>query len=479
MKLPDFNKKKKGIGMIKTKVLFLFPNILGTRRIPLGISILSACLKKAGHITDIFDTTFYTRKDIDSEYRMKVGISKKIDFSSIYTCLNSDVKKDFIKKIKTFNPDIIAISFLQDEYYYTRGLLRDIKKETNAFIVAGGAMPTLSPKLILKNLELDAVIIGEGEHAIVELANNMNNPLKTANLAYISNDKLIQNPIAPLVPLADLPHHDYTIFNEEHLYKPFKGKIMKTGYLELTRGCLFNCTFCSNRQINALYGKGGRLRSRDLDSFILEAKNLKEKYGLQLFAFSDENFLIFHNIKEFAKKWKSSVNLPFLIQSRIEMINLEKLKAIKKAGCLSLSIGIECGNEEFRHKVLNRMYSNEDAKRAFKLCRKVGIYTTANNMIGFPNETEEHIKQTIILNRECFPNNVNITIFAPYLGCSLNKTCVKMNLIGKEEIPNLKVLTRKSGLRFSGKHKKMIKYYFNNFHRLVYQKKGVLKDDGF
>jgi anaerobic magnesium-protoporphyrin IX monomethyl ester cyclase len=457
-------------------ILFIYPNINGIRRIPLGISILSACVKKAGHKVALFDATFYKKTDYENERREDLGIVKKVDMSNKYSYISSShIKKDIKKRIQDFKPDIIAISFLQDEYYHAKKILAGIRKYSKAFIIAGGVMPTLAPYEVLRELELDAVIIGEGEGAFVKLTDNIadnKDPFDTPNLAYLKNAKLVRNSLTSLVDLNELPLYDYSIFSEEHLWKPFIGRSWRTGYVELTRGCPFNCSFCANPTLNSMYHHQIRIRSKKIDRFIAEAKMLRDTYKLELFAFNDENFLFVKDLKEFALKWKKTINLPFMIQTRVETISLEKLKLLKEAGCITISIGIESGDEQFRRSVLNRKYSNDQVKQAFEQCRKAGIRSTANNMIGFPDEAEEQIIKTIELNRECSPDSVTNAIFAPYLGCALQHKCVQKGLISdgvlKADIP-----TYKTSLKYSLAHKKMISYYFQKFNALVYSNKKV------
>ncbi|MDD2654589.1 MAG: radical SAM protein [Candidatus Omnitrophica bacterium] len=458
------------------KILFVYPNINGIRRIPLGISILSACAKKAGHIVELFDGTFYKKTDFENERRENLGIVKKVDLSRKYSYIPSArLKSDFKKRVQDFKPDLIAISLLQDEYYLAQKILAGVKKDTKAFIVAGGVMPTLAPVAVLKGLEVDAVMIGEGEDALVKLADNIandRNPFATPNLAYLVNSELRRNELAPMVDLNDLPFYDYSIFSTEHLWKPFIGRSWRTGYIELTRGCPFSCSFCANPTLNNMYQQQIRIRSKRIDRFMAEAQTLKDKYKLELFAFNDENFLFVKDLKEFTVKWNQMIKLPFIIQTRVETISLEKLELLKKAGCITISIGIESGDEQFRHEVLNRRYSNKQLKQAFLDCHTVGIRSTANNMIGFPDETEEQIKQTIKLNRECSPDSLTTAIFAPYLGCTLQQKCVQKGLIA-EGVLKADIPTYKSSLNFSPAHKEMISYYFRNFQKLVFSKKEI------
>jgi anaerobic magnesium-protoporphyrin IX monomethyl ester cyclase len=461
---------------MKSKVLFIYPNVSGIRRIPLGISILSACLKKAGHLVELFDATFYKKTDAENEKREELGFVLKVDMSPFHTRFDKgDVREDLKQKIELYNPDIIALSLLEDNYHFARRILDGIKEYSSAFVVAGGTMPTLVPNIVLKGMNVDAVMVGEGEKAIVELANcisRKDDPFKVLNIAHITNERLSQNQLMTPVSLSELPYNDYSIFDEEHLWRPFIGQTRKTGFVELTRGCPYNCTFCANRQLNEIYKDERVIRTRDIDQFIEEVNYLKEKYTLEQFFFCDENFLSNKHLDEFTNKWESQIGTPFMVQTRIESIKPDKLEKLKRAGCNTIAIGIESGSEEFRRNMLNRQYSNDKVMYAFQCCREAGIRSTANNIIGFPRESEEQIIETIALNRVCTPDSVSIAIFGPYRGSELYKVCVEDGLVD-DDIPELGGIMYESSLKFPKEYLEMVNYYFNNFQDLVFSNKEI------
>lgn len=452
------------------RILFIYPNASGIRRIPLGISILSACLKRAGHVVELFDTTFYTKSDTDNDRRESLGIVLKVDMSSVHSMRHEgDPVQDLHEQISAFRPDIIAVSLLQDNYHFAHHLISGIKSVTNAYVVIGGVMPTLVPGFILRSMSADAVIVGEGETAMVQLADMVamkGDVESTPNLAFLRDGEIIRNHLSSVVDLSSLPDHDYDLFHPEHLWRPFIGKRWKCGYIELTRGCPYSCSFCANSAFNSLYGTHGRMRSRDVARLIEEARRARDRFDLSLFAFSDENFLSMPQMNGFLECWKRDVGIGFMVQTRVETISREKVEALKNAGCLTISIGIESGDLEFRRSVLKRNYSNERAIEAFRICREIGVRTTANNIIGFPGETEVQIRKTIDLNRACEPDSVSVAIFAPYLGSELHEIARKDGLID-DEVPELDALMYASCLKFEREHHEMLRHYFDKFQTLV------------
>jgi len=104
------------------------------------------------------------------------------------------------------------------------------------------------------------------------------------------------------------------------------------------------------------------------------------------------------------------------------------LKLLKEAGCVSMVIAIEAGNFEIRKQLLNRNMSNEVIINAFELCKKYGINTYSNNMIGLPNTTIAHEIETLDLNLKAKVMFGEFFTFHPYPGTELGDYCKKNNL---------------------------------------------------
>ena len=196
---------------------------------------------------------------------------------------------------------------------------------------------------------------------------------------------------------------------------------------------------------NKLYkGEKCHIRSKRPERLVDEVHTLANTHNLEFILFGDENFLITPKVilRQLADFWIKGVGLPFFCSARAEFVNEEKIRILKDMGCHTLAIGIECGNEEYRKKFLKRHMSNKKIKDAFDLCKKYGIRTTANNMIGLPYETEEIVKKTIDLNIEIQPDSCSNSIFAPYIGTELHRICVKEKFI-EDGIPE-EISMRKS-----------------------------------
>lgn len=427
--------KKGGI-----RVILVLANSFMDNLIPLGVSLLSACLKEAGHEVKLFDTTFYkTRERTGDEARietLQVKHTNLADFGILPK--DSDVISDFKKLVKEFKPDLIGVSVVEPTYLIGLKLLNTIK-DSGIPTIMGGIHVTFSPEDVINEPAINMICVGEGEKAIVELANRLRDEINYKDIPNIwvkEDGRIYQNAIRSLTNLDELPEQDWDIYEKQRFYKPMGGKISITGAIELNRGCPYNCAFCCNKRLQDIYNSHGRYyRQRNIDNFINEVKAKKAKYGLQYLYIVAENFLLMEEkrFNEFIDRFKE-IKLPFWVQARPDVIIEERLLKLRDIGCEGLSIGVEHGNEEFRKNILERNLSDETIKKAFNIAKKVKIRTSANNIIGFPTETRELIFDTIELNRLINANDIIINIFAPYRGTKLRQLCVEKGYLDSSAI---------------------------------------------
>ena len=458
-----------------SRVLFVYPNKEGYPIIPLGISVLSGILKHYRHKVGLFDITFMIPERSDHDAREKTGVVKKVNVQEYWGSEGkADIEGELKKKIKSFNPDLIAFSIVENNYACSKRLFRLIKKITKAPIIAGGLFPTIKPELFIEDKNVDIVCVGEGEHAIVELAKKLDRSQDISNISNLivkNKKKVIRNKFARYYDWEPLIFQDWSIFDKRHLLKPFMGKMQRTGFFELSRGCPYNCSYCINHLSQEIFkGLGRYNREKPLEYAIKEISHMKDAYGLELVFFNDENFLTMKNerLLEFCDKYQSRINLPFFIMTRADtLLDEQKIAKLKKAGCITIGIGVESGNEEMRKKLLNKNIPNSVYERAFELCHKYGIRTTANIMMGLPFETEENILESAQFCRKLQARSLSLSIFAPYQGTRLRDICVDNGFVKDRLYRNIATINH-SILNMPQLSSKKIEELYYKFNSLVY-----------
>ena len=437
------------------KILFLYPNLNMSTLVPNAISILAAYLKRAGFKNiDLFDTTFYespgvTRAQADgkSKYdvRVKYGNVQPFNFEERDVKLKTtDMFQDFVNKVNEFNPDIIFASLVEDTYPIFIKFMELIKNKKIP-CVAGGVFPSSAPERVLKLDFVDYVCRGEGEDALVELCNALENRKDTTNIKNLwvkKNGKIVtKNPIRPALDVNTLPVQDLSIFEDITLHRPMMGKIYRMAPVETQRGCPYACKFCNSPEKNEFYTaqKAGRFfRKRTMKHIHTEIKEIIDKFGIEYIFFITDTFLAMSE-KEFDEfcEMYSEFKLPFFMNTRPETVTERRAKKLKEVNCHRVNIGVEHGNYKFRSEVVGRKYNNELAIKAFQKIYDSGISTVQNNIIGYPDETRELVFDSIELARKLKCDAMSVFTFIPYHGTSLRGLCENKNYLNKETLANI------------------------------------------
>ncbi|MCP3891326.1 MAG: B12-binding domain-containing radical SAM protein [Desulfobulbaceae bacterium] len=322
-----------------------------------GVRILSSCLKREGWDVNIF---FFPRK-IGTMYEEQ-AVSELVHLAS--------------------DSDLIGISVMTDDYNAAVQLSKGFKARLNVPLIWGGIHPTIKPKQCLEHA--DIVCIGEGEEALPELVRrikNDNDIRDIRGLWFNDNDRIIKNPLRPLIQdLDSIPFQDYGL--EDH-YMLIDGHIQKIDeeillrtigqyYLTMTtRGCPSKCTYCWNHTFNRMYPGENVLRKRSIDNVIRELVSVKDRFPfIKLFCIDDDAFFMrsLNEIKEFSEKYiEAGINCSLWVTGASPTsISREKVVALVNAGMNSIRVGIEAGSERIK-KMYKRPYSNQQVEKAVQI----------------------------------------------------------------------------------------------------------------
>ena len=428
-----------------TRILFLYPNERGMSTVPPSIATLSQILKDEGHITGLFDTTFYKFDDeltiedsdeITAKALANRPILERDDDDLHFKKTTRSAVIDFRKAIEDFKPSLIAVSCTETTFLRAMKLI-DETRDLGIKNLFGGVFPTFAPDLVMNYKNVDMLCVGEGENAIIDLANSISNNEDYNNVTNLwirkEDGTIIKNSVSRPVDINKLPPlTDVGLFGEKRFYRPMGGKIRRLLPVETHRGCPYTCAFCNSPGQNRLYGDGNFLqgmsffRKKKMDLVRTELEHHVKEHNVEYIYFWADTFLAWSE-KEFDEfiEMYSKIKLPFWCQTRIETIDEEKFRKMKDVGLDRVTFGMEHGNEDFRRDVVKRDYSNEDAIRKIKVVEKLGITFSVNNIIGFPDETRELAFDTIELNRQFNSDNTSCSIFVPFHGTELHEYCVK------------------------------------------------------
>ena len=425
------------------RILFVFPNISDGGYKLVGVSTLSALAKRAGHETALFDTSYMDTSKLSKvkHFNTNNSIGEKIlNFKTIadqsnYGKKQVDLKEEFLSKLKSFKPDVVGFSCLSTEWHLAQ-LMLNYTKQHNAdiFTIVGGRHCIADPEGTIEHPSVDAICVGEGEVAFMRLLEALEKGTPDYSIPGLRikgpDGKINQTPPKGyLLELDDLPYLDNEIYDDKQFYRPFYGKLWRSLDYNLMRGCNEYCNYCQMPKMYSFYDGDTTIRRYSLDRAIEEFSWQKEKWELEFLRFHDESFLIVSSeyLKELSKKYAKTVGLPFVVDVSPLTVTDEKARMLKEMGCLSVSMGFETGNEEFR-KGQNKSVSSSRALKSFHALANTNMRTVSFNMIGFPGETRDLIFDTVEFMRAARVHSPSIGFVYPFKGTALREQVIREKL---------------------------------------------------
>ena len=361
-----------------------------------GLASISAVLKQGGHSVELLHLMHLHTEEDFKEKLKAMGAFDVIGFSIRTTAFPDS--QIYIKWAKEVQPD--------------------------AFIICGGYHCTLVPEEVIAVDGVDSVCIGDGEYAELELLDHM-----TAGTDYTHVESLwfknpdgsvIKNPVRELFSDLDrLPIPDFDLFD----YKNLESMKVDTAIVLLSRGCFYNCTYCGNANFRRVYpNRKIYARFRSPENAMLYLKTLLSKYpNIKFINFRDAIFNMFPQwFDEFIEMYTKEIHLPFTCNVRFDILTEETVRKMKEAGCYTLDIGVESGDEEIRFKYLHRYMTNQMMIDCSTWFHKYGIAQLTYNIIGLPHEDIHRALKTVKLNARMKSDRVIPNIFYPYPGTKLH-----------------------------------------------------------
>lgn len=370
----------------------LFVNLGDTMQEILGFLYVSAMLKKHGHSVEL----------------SLVSQSRPLDIA------------------KSFQPDIIAYSTTTGLHNQYLTINQALKKEIPFFSVFGGPHPTFFPEMIEEE-GVDALCIGEGENAFVELVDSIENQQEyrfVRNFWIKEKGTIYKNEVRPLIDnLDEFPFPDRELlYNKDAFLRnsPVKSLITR-------RGCPYSCSYCFNHHYHRMYkNKGKVVRYRSVDNVIAELQEIRDNYPVEMFGFVDDNFILSKKwLQEFSEKYAVRFDVPFYCGVHVDQIDEERCALLKKAGCQAVYMGIESGDETLRKQLLRRNISEEQIRRSASTIKMFGMKLFAQNMLGFPGGSFKTAMRTVFLNMDCQPDFSWVSLYAPFPRTDLGDYAVR------------------------------------------------------
>ncbi|MBC7962578.1 MAG: radical SAM protein [Steroidobacteraceae bacterium] len=329
---------------------------------PLSLLLVAAILEKEGVVVDLID--------MEAE-------------NLSYT--------ETLKRIKSFAPDLLGFTVTTWSFHSVLSWINKFKADTAIPVLVGGEHIRLYPNETMSHESIDFCLVGEAELPLPEFIKAFREDRSFEGIKSIGYKKdgkaVIDRTLQFVEDINSVPFPARHLIKNE-LYENILSRKKNFTALLTSRGCPFNCAFCSHNQL--------KYRARSPKNVVDEIELNLNQHNIRDFDIYDSTFTANEqrviDICEEIRRRKLKVE--FTVRSRVDVVSREMVGSLKSAGCHTILYGIESSNPDIL-KMMNKRISLELVTEAINYTKQSGIKTLGFFLFGFPGETRQTIEDTI------------------------------------------------------------------------------------
>ncbi|MBF0293697.1 MAG: radical SAM protein [Magnetococcales bacterium] len=400
-------------------------------RFPLGLAYLAgAVLRDTTWNVRILNADFNIRgsRAFDDAFLLHEGFA---NYRRLLQEEDAPIWREVADNVRTVRPTVVGISAKTQNYASALRVARIVKQCDPAIrVILGGPHPTMAGEVALDTPDIDLGVVGEGEATLVELLRcfERDAPVdEVPGLLLRREGRVIRTPSRPfLTDLDALPFPadvaEQCLLHYEHFPQ------MAFRYVFATRGCPYGCTFCGSA---SMWSR--KVRFRSVENVLAELRKLQAR-GIRNIHFDDDTFGVkkSHLLALCRAMERELPGLRFGCETSVHLIDPENVTAMQRAGCVTLLLGIESGDDAML-KIIRKNITMQQVKAAIATLRRHGgpyLRIHAFFMVGFPDETEASMEATMRAISATDADRVILSIFTPYPGSRLFVRCQELGIIG-------------------------------------------------
>lgn len=333
--------------------------------------------------------------------------------------------------LAAFTPDLLVLSITTPSLAEDMTAATLAKQRVPGILVAakGAHFEYGDIETLTRFPDLDLVFRGEYELAAADIAERGGID-EVAGITFRRGSELRRNPDRPLIgDLDSLPYPARHLIDNTLYRRPDLG-VPQTNIVT-SRGCPFECIFCLAGHVS-----GRQVRRRSPENTLGEVRECVERFAIRDFLFRSDLFTA-------DRKWctalcdallASGLEIRWSCNSRVDTVDPEILRLMKRAGCWLIAFGVESGSEMMLER-MKKKATRDDSIRAVRLCREAGIKSSVYFLIGLPWETMETYRESVDLAKELSPDFLEIFYTYPFRGTEYYDVAVKEGLLREGEYP--------------------------------------------
>lgn len=377
-------------------VFFIKPGGEAQTNFPHQYAVLSAYVKNLGHHVDFYDAA-----------------------------LKHETPEDVLNKFDYHEVDVIAMSVLTGWHMWARDFTTLIKeKYPHIRLIVGGHHISGLKELAMEHIRADYGVVGEGEIPLGKILSSLDDLSAIKNLPgviYKENNvyKKTPFPLERVGNLDDLPMPNYELIRPEDYFHTYLGASVSRKYFKnvqtvTSRGCPYHCTFCAT---NSTWQ--AKIKFYSPERVIDEIKHLVNNFGIRELWLGDDGFTS-HKRRAMeiceriiSEKIKIAWRVPNGV--RLDTLDEKLVSLMRRAGCYMTGIGVETGSPEMMIKIKKKLDLGLVEEKV-RLLKKYNILPSGFFMLGFPEETEKTIRETVDFILKSSLPRMQICVYVPLPG---------------------------------------------------------------
>ncbi len=379
--------------------------VLGTTKPPYSLALLGALLRDRG-----------------IEFRLVDQTAERLSTEALIDRLKSEAFSPTLLVFCSATPTVVADALEA----------RTLKQAFGAPLVSFGPHASAAPQASMERApDVDAMIVGEPEEAVLELAGleSFDQAERVASLTVRRGGTIIAHRAqGSYAGFPTMPYPAWDLLPLDRYRLPLEN----TRYLivESSRGCPYSCDFCVAPVI-----QGHKFRERDAVALVDEIEEGQKRFGIDHFYLWGDTVTL--NAKSFSRFCDELIarklNVRWFGNGRADnLTSPEFVGKLARSGCWMLSLGIESESDDVRRNMMKKL-ERDKIRLAIQNLRSAGIKSFAFFIFGYPGDTPESIERTARFAREIDPDFANFYPAVPYPGTEMYEKCRRDGMLVSDD----------------------------------------------
>ncbi len=350
------------------------------------------------------------------------GVLREFDLRVIDAIAERLSEDECLRRLREIGPDFVVFTTGTATWRSDFKFMARVRTDLAVRVIGSGSVFYFEAERFFKQAPfLDAAILDIVSPEIAAYIEAPDRP--TTALAVRRGDRVIVPPPAEACSDYGIPRPRHDLFPLRANRSPLARRL-PFALVVASIGCPFGCRFCVAGAMAYRY--------RNIGNVLEELEDLRA-LGVREIMFNDPTFTVSKKrvLELCGRMVEKRFNFSWVCNAHLSTLDEEMAAALRKAGCHTLMIGVESGEEDIL-AASNKKITKAKAVEAFRTARRAKLRTLAYFIIGLPGESPESARRTIEFAKELSPDFASFTVLTPDIGSPLRKESIEQGRLDPE-----------------------------------------------